>query len=292
MTSSSPPAKTSPNEPPKQSIFQRIIREPLLHFLLLASALFAVQGFVGSDEKELIVVDAQAQKYLFKQEENLRLRPLTKDDQQRIIETYIEEEILVREAKARGFTDSSRIRALLLQNMRFFIGSDVPEPTEEDLRTHFETNIAEFTSPPSLDLNHVMFNDPERVPDDILPSLNEAEDPSELGDLDTRLGYHMRYLDQRRLVGLFGVETAKDLLSIPVGDNTWRGPIEAPDGTLHFLRVANRNLPHTPEFETAKDWISTHWLSSKTRELLDASLDKMRQNYRIEIQPADIKTNG
>jgi len=269
------------------SLLRRFFREPLLHFLVLAAGLFVAQVIIGGDEREVIVVDAEAQRYLFSQEEDLRLRPLTESDKQRIVDTFIEEEILVREAKARGFTDSSRVRALLLQNMRFFIGSDIPEPTEDDLRAHFEANLDAFTSPPSLDLNHVMFSDPDTVPDGILDSLNQAEDPSTLGDLDTQLGYRLRFLDQRRLVGLFGTEPANDLLSVSADDRDWRGPYVSPTGSIHFLRVINRNPPRTPTYELAQDWISTHWLSAKSDELLDTALDDVRQNYLVVVEPVD-----
>lgn len=294
MTTSSSPESHDGADPRagKEGLVSRVVREPLLHFLLLAAGLFVAQALFGGDEKELIVVDAEVQKYLIKQEEDLRLRPLTEAEKQAVIENFVEEEILVREATARGFTDSSRIRALLLQNMRFFVGSDIPEPTEEDLRSYFETNLDVFTSPPSLDLNHIFFADPETVPDNILQLLDTAGDPSVLGDLDTRLGYNIRFMDQRRLVGLFGPNPAKELLAIEPGDTAWRGPFEAPDGSQHFLRVSSRNPPRAPEYETAKNWVQTQWLSAKNRELLDAALSEMRENYLIEIEPAERDENG
>lgn len=284
MKPSSPSEPNAEAEVRPKSFLQKFIEEPLLHFLLLAACLFVVHSLIGIEDKDLIVVDAEAQKYLFKQEQDLRLRPLTDEEKKRIIENYIEEEILVREAKARGFTDSSRIRALLIQNMRFFLSSDVPEPAEDDLRAHFEANKDDFTSPPSLNLNHVMFKDSVSVPEDILQALDEAEDPSKIGEFDTQLGYDIRFLDQRRLVGLFGADTAKELLSVPKGDKSWHGPIEAPNGSVHFLRVTAHNPPRTPDFETARDWVSTHWLSSKSRALIDASLTDMRENYQVEVQ--------
>jgi hypothetical protein len=287
MTSQDSSEMPQEDNPSDASLIRRFLREPLLHFVLLAAGLFVAQAIIGGDEREVIVVDAEAQRYLFSQEEDLRLRPLTEGDKQRIVENFIEEEILVREAKARGFTDSSRVRALLVQNMRFFIGSDIPEPSENDLRAHFEANLDAFTSPPSLDLNLVMFSDPDTVPDGILDALNQAEDASTLGDLDTRLGYRLRFLDQRRLVGLFGTKPAKDLLSGSEADQNWRGPYVSPTGSVHFLRVINRNAPRTPTYELAQDWISTHWLSAKSNELLDAALDDMRQNYLVVVEPVE-----
>lgn len=120
---------------PPRGLVRRILAEPLVHFVGLALGLFVANALLGRDDRDVIVVDTAAQKFLFKQEEDLRLRPLTEKEKAEIVRNYIDEEILVRETKARGFTDSSRIRQLLLQNMRFFIGSDMPDPTGEELRT-------------------------------------------------------------------------------------------------------------------------------------------------------------
>ena len=269
---------------PPRGLVRRILTEPLVHFLVLALGLFVANALFGSDDREVITVDTAAQKFLFKQAEDLRLRPLTENEKAEIVRNYIDEEILVREAKARGFTDSSKIRQLLLQNMRFFIGSDMSDPTGEELRAFYETNKEQFASPLSFDLNHVVFNDPGAVPKDILSQLAAADDPAAFGDTDMNLGYNLRLLDQRALVRLFGPESARTILATEVGDN-WLGPFESPRGSVHFLRVAKRNEPQTPTFEEASNWITTQWMLTKNQELLEQALSEMRGNYRVEIVP-------
>ncbi len=273
-------------------VIRTFLKEPLVHFLFLACLLFLVQLAWGPDTREVISIDAQAQRFLIQQEEQLRLRTLSDTEKQAIIERFIEDEILVREAKARGFTDSARIRALLLQNMRFFIGSDIPAPTDDDLRAHFEENLDAFTNPASIDLNHVQFKDPATVPDDILALLDAAEHPESFGDANLRIGYILRNLDQRLLVRQFGPETARELVAIPDADRAWRGPFEAPDGSRYFLRLVQKNPPRVPEFEQVREWVQTHWLSSRTKELRDEALGDMKQNYLIEVQPIGAESDG
>ena len=82
-----------------------------------------------------------------------------------------DDEILVREARRRGYDDSSRIRTLLIQNMRFFIKQDLPAPGVEVLRAYFETNIERFTRPPSLDMEQVYFEDAGSIPGNLLEEL-------------------------------------------------------------------------------------------------------------------------
>ena len=269
----------------QQSQGTRLLREPLVHFLVLAGLLFAMQAIFVGDRRQVIAVDAAAQEFLFKQQEDLLLRPLSETEKAEIVQTYVEEEILVREAVSRGFTDSSRVRTLLVQNMRFFIAGEIPDPTDEELKAWFENNSEQFESPPSLDLEHILFNDPDAVPADILERLDTAENPSKVGDFDVDYGYRMRFLDRKRLVGAFGPEGARQILAIPEGDDGWIGPILSPRGPAHFVRVTARHEPRIPEFDVARNWIGTQWISMKNREAMDNALDDMRPNYRVEIAP-------
>ena len=123
-----------------QSQGARLLRDPLVHFLVLAGLLFAAQAIFVGDRRQVITVDAAAQEFLFKQQEDLLLRPLSETEKAEIVQNYVEEEILVREAVSRGFTDSSRVRTLLVQNMRFFIAGEIPDPTDEELKAWFESN--------------------------------------------------------------------------------------------------------------------------------------------------------
>ena len=265
------------------SPLSRLVREPLLHFLVLAGLLFAAQAVFVGDTREVIVVDSTAQQFLFEQQEELLLRPLSDADKQELVENFIEEEILVREARKRGFTESSRIRALLLQNMRFFIAGDLPEPTDEELEDYFEANKKTFESPPSIDLEHLLFESPENMPDDVVDRLNHGADPSSLDATDMAFGRQMRFMDTRRLAQAFGADSARKILAI--ADEAWHGPFFSPQGAAHVVRVTGRNAPRTPDFETARDWVSASWLTAKSRELMERELASMRPNYRVEVEP-------
>ena len=92
-------------------------------------------------------------------------------------------------------------------------------------------------------------------------------------------------MDQKRLVSAFGPEGARQILAIPEGDEAWIGPILSPRGPAHFVRVTARHESRIPEFDVARNWIGTQWISMKNREAMDNALDDMRPNYRVEIAP-------
>ncbi len=260
---------------------RKLLNEPLVHFVGLALLLFAAQALWPGAGREEIVVDRVTTDFLIKQQSGLLLRPLTQQEENDVIESYIEDELLFREAKKKGFDSNARVRKLMIQNMRFFLASEIPEPSEEDLRTFYENEKALFERPPSLSLEHVFFADPENVPENTLAMLRGGAEPSKVGDADFRIGKRLSNATQRQLVQIFGPDNAQKILS--VADEDWYGPMKTPLGA-HFVRVAARNPVAIPPFEEARRWVETEWLRSKQREIIDTELAKVRDDYIITIQ--------
>ncbi|MBO9449916.1 peptidyl-prolyl cis-trans isomerase [Tropicibacter sp. R16_0] len=273
-------------------LMSHILREPLVHFLAMAGVLFLIQALFATDERDIIVVDAQTQKFLFKQEEELQLRPLTEEEKADIVSNFIEEEILVREAVKRGFSDSSRIRALLLQNMRFFIAGDISEPSEDELRAYFQANQDIFESPPSVDFDHVMYEAGNTVPAGVLDQLRAGVDPTTLGDADLSFGRSIRFMTQTRIAQAFGPDAALDVIAASADSDDWHGPFMTPSGSTHFLRVIQRHPKRLPDFETARDWISTRWLADQSRAMLDQEIEAVAPDYKIEVEPVQEDVPG
>jgi hypothetical protein len=263
----------------KSSVF----REPLFHFLGLAALLFVVNAVFSGDEREVITVDAATQEYLIEQRQNLVLRNLTEQEKAETIETFVEEEVLVREARKRGFENSSRIRTLLIQNMRYFMNGEIAEPTEEELRAFFEQNIELFESPSTVTYDHALFIDPGDIPPDALSLLRSGESPDELGDIDWRNTKIIR-ASEAAIVATFSRQVAPEILAIE--DERWYGPFISDNG-VHFLRVAERHPPWRPDWEAAKNWVDSEWLRMKNQEIIDREMAAMLRNYRIEIEQTE-----
>ena len=259
----------------------------MFHFLILAGLLFAAQAIFGADQREEIFVDAQTQRFLVEQDRDLTLVEPTPERVNPLITAFIEDEILVREARNRGFENNARVRALLAQNMRFFIQGDIPQPTEEELRAYFDANQDRFASPPSFDIEHLTYDDPAEVPEGLVDALNAGADPGSFGDFNLAYGRIMRLMEVRRLTAAFGPENALAILNIASGDQNWHGPYIAPQGSAHFIRIISRNAPQILEFEAASEWIASQWQTDKSREVMDAEMNKLRGGYRITIEPLD-----
>jgi hypothetical protein len=122
----------------------RILREPLVHFLLLGAALFAVSIFVGrgtgagggggNDKK--IAVTAEKAALLRSGFVLDNSREPTDAELQRLIDNYVREEVLVREARAQGLDrDDSIVRRRLVQKMEFAV-AEPAAPADAELEKY------------------------------------------------------------------------------------------------------------------------------------------------------------
>ena len=254
-----------------------------MHFLGIAALLFIGSAVFSGDEREVIMVDVPTQEYLIQQQQDLILRPLTEEEKAQAIEMFIEEEILTREARKRGFENSSRIRRLLIQNMRFFMASEILEPTQEDLRAFFEDNADRFRTAPTITYDHAFFSNPEEVPPHTLELLRAGADHRSVGDASA-MSARLIGMNARQIVQSFGREPASAILDIE--DDQWHGPFTSAHGA-HFLRIAERRPGRTPSFEDAQNWLEQEWMMTKNREIVARELEVMRKSYRIEVLEPD-----
>ena len=102
----------------------RLLREPMLHFFALAALLFVLEAYFSAGQKTRIVVDQVTADYLIRQREDLELRVLDEAERASVVDAYVEDEILYREAYRRGLDQGdSRMRRNLILKMRLMATS-------------------------------------------------------------------------------------------------------------------------------------------------------------------------
>ena len=122
---------------------KKLLREPLVHFLVAGAILFVFYGYKGRNDKpddaRITVGPAQIQRIQAAWEKQWRRLP-TDEELQKLIEQFIQEEVLYREALALGLeNDDTIVRRRLAQKMKFLIQdiADQRQPTEGELKALF-----------------------------------------------------------------------------------------------------------------------------------------------------------
>lgn len=156
----------------------KLLREPLVHFLLLGAALFglfAVLGRTGDaagDAAHRIDITAGLQDNLTVSFARSMQRPPTPAELQGLIDDFVREEVLNREARKLGLDqDDPVVRRRLRQRMEFLTAQNLgaKPPADAELQAFFDKNPAAF-----------------KRPDGRLPGLAEVRDEVVLAWQDAR----------------------------------------------------------------------------------------------------------
>ena len=139
-----------------------LLREPLVHFLVLGAAIYLVAGR-GADHPDRIVVDEGRVAMLARSFEATWRRPPGDAELERLIDDYVMEEVLYREALALGLDrDDLVVRRRMRQKMEFLNdGLEARTPSEPELQDFLAANPERFRVPSRVSFEQVFVN-PER----------------------------------------------------------------------------------------------------------------------------------
>jgi len=276
---------------------RRLLREPLLHFLLIGAGLFLLYGLLNrgqSDAPREIVISEARVEALAENFATVWMRPPTAVELKGLIDDYVAEEVYYREAVAMGLDqDDTVIRRRLRQKMEF-ISEDVAaatEPTDAQLQAYLEQHADKFALPATLTFQQVYLSAERRgeaVRADAEKLLAELQagrgpaDPAEAGDA-TLLPATMEAASPQVIANTFGEEFARQIDEAPVGQ--WSGPIESGFG-LHLVKVDERVAGSAPTLVEIRPIVLREWQSEQRRAQNKSFLDTLRSKYERRVEGA------
>jgi len=280
---------------PRHGRWKALLREPLLHFLLLGVALFAVSRFVKpsadrtapSRQIVLTLDDVRQLQIGFAAQWQ---RAPTEQEMLGLIESRIKEEILYREALAMGLDkDDTIVKRRMAQKMEF-LAEDVSasrEPTTGELKAWFAKNTAMFTQPARVTFRHLYFSPDRRGKSawsDAKAALGKLDGKSAGWPGAAALGdpfMFQDYLADRtpdQIAKDFGPPFAKALFAQKPG--AWTGPIESGYG-WHLVYVDTLIPERAAAFEEVEPDVKTAWLATRKAEAKEAAYKAMRAKYEL-----------
>jgi hypothetical protein len=277
------------------NLIQRLLREPLLHFLLIGAALFLLYGALNPGEsdapREIVISEARVAAIA----ENFAtawMRPPTAVELKGLVDDYVAEEVYYREAIAMGLdSDDTVIRRRLRQKMEFISEgvADSVEPTDAQLQLFLERNPGKFARPAELSFRQVYLSaerrgaaaraDAERLLVE-LQADRVAMDPTELGD-PTLLPATMEAASPQAIANAFGQEFAQQVDAAPLGQ--WSGPIESGFG-LHLVRVDARVAAKAPTLGEIRPVVLREWQAEQRRRQNQSFLATLRDKYEVRVE--------
>jgi hypothetical protein len=256
-------------------VIDKAMREPLLHFAVLAVALFVIGGVMRRGD-DVIEVSRQELDWRLEQVE-AREGPLSPEDRLLVEEAYIDERVLIREARAMGLEADERIDDILVQKMLHILSGDVIQPTEEELATFYGENREAYAVAASVTVDEVVV-----PPDGELPrALLLGTPPEELPEGASTSHRLMERLSFDDLAQLYGDEGATMVMEAETGD--WWEVQRSPRGA-HWLRVRERFGETIPPLSIVRDAVRLDWIAAREQARLLDRVAELRTAYRIEVE--------
>jgi len=268
-----------------------LLKEPLLHFLLIGMLLFLLYGKVAptSAEGNRITVSRGAMAGLATQFQATWSRPPTPVELQGLVDSYVRDEILFREGVALGLVkDDPVIKRRVRQKLEVLIEEEGKSggASDAELSAYLSSNAAKFQMPPVLSFEQVLF-DPARYGDQLesavsasLAALNKGATPESQGK-GSMLPARVENLPLDLVVRDFGEEFGKALESAPVGQ--WTGPVPSGFG-VHLLRISERKPGYVPSLDEARKAVTREWENDQRVAALANNYARLRKDYDVLIE--------
>ncbi|MBE9549122.1 MAG: peptidyl-prolyl cis-trans isomerase [Proteobacteria bacterium] len=275
----------------------KILREPLLHFIVLGAALFALYYFVNDDplpeNPRSIIVDETILVRLSQTFERTWMRPPTAEEFDGLVESHIKEEILYREGLALGLDKDDLIIRRRMQQKFEFLNADLVEltpPTEAELQQYLDSNADKYRQPESISFQQVFIKtsgsevDPQARAGRVLTSLvnNEfsAAEMKAMGD-PSMLPRNMQDESKAGIARVFGGKFAELVATAEKG--SWSGPYLSGYG-LHLVYLSEFNPGRDSRLEEVARNVERDLTAERTRNANNQFYQALRKRYSIEVQ--------
>ena len=264
----------------------RLLREPLLHFLLLGGVLFLIFGRGGSRPPagaEIVVTAADIQRIAAGFSVTWQ-RPPSENELQGAINDYIREEVLYRTGLSLGLDkDDTIVRRRIRQKMDFVLEDTVGTPDDAELRAFFDAHADKFRVEPRISFRQVFLSLKRSNPEAeaLLPQL-VASGPNVEGAGDPLLlpeTFGLTPLSQ--IDAQFGEGIASELSKVAPGH--WAGPLKSAYG-FHLILVKAIEPSRLPPFDEVRDAVQREWFAARRAAVLDQQYQKLQAKYHVRVE--------
>ena len=273
---------------------RKLLREPLLHFLVLGALLFAAYGWFSRGGNavpgRIVVTQGQIASMATMFARTWQRMP-TEAELQGLIHSHVREEVLYREGQALGLDrDDPVIRRRVAQKLQFVEGdAEAAEPSDADLQAYLDSHRAAFEDERRFSFRQVYF-DPQRrgaaAADDagrVLAELNRSRNrlgPAALGDR-TLLPSSFEDAPAREVERALGSEFVAALDTLVVGP--WQGPVRSGYG-LHLVQIGGRHTPDPPVLADVREAVEREWQRERREEASEAFYRKLLARYTVTVE--------
>ena len=274
---------------------RRILKEPVVHFLLGGASLFVLFAWMNpgtEDGPDEILVSSDQVEVLVRGWVRTWQRPPTPDEVERIIDEFIREEIFYREAlKVRLDHEDVIIRRRLRQKMEFLAEDFQPErdPGDEELHDFLEAHSEEFREPAVLTFRHVYFSPDLRgdsASDDAQRALGGLTRETDFTLVEAMgdpffLPRDFESSSETDIARALGDDFVPKLLGLTLRE--WSGPLRSGFG-YHLVQVNDRVEGRIPSLAEIRESVLQGWQTAERKKYAEEFYQRLRARYSVTVE--------
>ena len=287
-----------------------LIKQPLVHFILIGIAIFAIYNLTVSDDtadplsktvivdKESLLKFMQYRSRAFNREDfEKKLNNMSEEELGNMIDDYVLEEVLHREALALGLDKEDYvIRRRLVQKIVFInqgFADSTTELADEDLAAYFEANKKNYYIEPYVTFTHVYFDNEingkekaRKLAEKKLKELNRNSIPfSDATKHGERYLYNTNYVQHPPgyVASHFGVEFADEIFNADPSDEKWIGPFTSSYGS-HAVMVTQNEPGRDPELSEVLQRVKQEAHFDITQKKSEEAMNDVVKAYDVRVE--------
>lgn len=263
----------------KRYVASRALREPTLHFVLVALALFGVNATLRAlHEPDVIEIDRGTVTARIAQIEATLGSRLTAEERSRVETDWVDTEVLAREARTLGLDRDPQVQSLLAQKMLDVLSADAIRPDHRELETYYLDHAERYADPATVTVDELVVGTSGPLPDDLRRQLERGVDPDRLSAEVPLQGGELARMTRDDLTRIFGDETASLVLDAPEG--VWVGPHTTIRGQ-HWFRVTARTDATLLPLESVVQKVRLDWVAENERARLAERVEELRARHTV-----------
>lgn len=259
---------------------QSILLEPTLHFFIIAALIFALYAFAQRGNENVLEIQQQDIDARILLQEITSGEELSEEQRQLVAANYIQEQILVLEARQMDLDNDERIHDILAQKMRHVLSGSIIQPSDEELSAYYQQNRQRYETLSTLTADELVFDSSEQLSAQVVSQLNQGAEPEALLQLEPGTASTLPNVNTIDLANIFEPEFADNVFSSEI--NSWTGPFVSNRGQ-HWLRVLSRLPSRIPPLEEIADQVRLEWITEEEEIRLQLEVNKLWEQYSIII---------
>ena len=265
---------------------RRLIKEPLVHFLIAGALVFTLLSGRAPDlgERRIVVDERVVGGLVSRFYDSFRRMP-TKDETDGLIRDWVQDQVYYREALALGLDEGDEV---VVRRMRRKLESlavadaETKTPSDAELQALIDKDPARYAEDPLTSFEQIFLGadtpDTRRTAEQQLPILRSG---GTVPILPIPLPGKFSDASSADIAAQFGDEFTLGLRGQPTGQ--WSGPVASGLG-LHIVRVTKRGAAQPPVLVKVRQRVENDWRAAATTKAQSDAYARILKGYDVVIE--------